>query len=388
MVERVRAGAGLREAAREFRVSLSVVQRWVRHASGQRLDRVDWSGKTRAGLRPSNRTERAVEAVVVAAREQLAKTSDLGEHGAEAIHAALLAHGAEKPPSIRTIGRILERSGVLDAQRRVRRAAPPLGWYLPEVAARRAELDSFDTVSGLVLAGGVEVVVLNGISLHGGLVTSWPEYSITAERSASLLVQHWTQFGLPRYAQFDNGNVFVGSNRYPDVIGRVMRTCLLLGVIPVFAPPREPGFQAAIESLNGRWQAKVWHRFERVTLFELLEHSDRYVVAARHRHALRIEQAPPRRPMPPDVLLDLQAHPRGTAIFIRRTDDRGVASVLGRSFLIDPGWTQRLVRAEVDLDASVIRFFALRRRDPSNQPLLIVHSYTLPRRRFAPVRHE
>jgi putative transposase len=280
MVERVRAGAGLREAAREFHVSLSVIQRWVRHATGRRLDRVDWSGRTRAGARPINRTERAVEVLVVAVREQLAKASDLGEHGAEAIHRALLERGSGKPPSIRTIGRIIERSGVLDVQGRVRRAAPPTGWYLPEVAARRAELDSFDTVSGLVLGGGVEVVVLNGISLHGGLVTSWPEYSITAARTASLLVEHWAQFGLPRYAQFDNGNVFVGSNRYPDVIGRVMRTCLLLGVIPVFAPPREPGFQAAIESLNGRWQAMVWHRFERVTLFELLEHSDRYISAS------------------------------------------------------------------------------------------------------------
>lgn len=388
MVERVRAGAGLRETAREFHVSLSVIQRWVRHATGKRLDRVDWSGKTRAGLRPINRTEHAVEVLVVAVREQLTKASDLGEHGAEAIHAALLERGSGKPLSVRTIGRIIERSGVLDAQRRVRRAAPPTGWYLPEVVARRAELDSFDTVSGLVLGGGVEVVVLNGISLHGGLVASWPEYSITAERTASLLVQHWTQFGLPRYAQFDNGNVFVGSNRYPDVIGRVMRTCLLLGVIPVFAPPREPGFQAAIESLNGRWQAKVWHRFERVTLFELLEHSDRYISASRRRHALRIEQAPPRRPMPGNLKLNLQAHPRGTAIFIRRTDDRGMLSVLGRPFLIDPSWTQRLVRAEVDLDASVIRFFALRRRDPSNQPLLVEHPYVLPRRRFAPVQHE
>jgi hypothetical protein len=191
-----------------------------------------------------------------------------------------------------------------------------------------------------------------------------------------LLVQHWTQFGLPGYAQFDNGNVFVGSNRYTDVIGRVMRTCLLLGVIPVFAPPREPGFQAAIESLNGRWQAKVWHRFERVTLFELLEHSERYIAAARRRHMLRIEQAPSRHAMPANATLDLQAHPCGKVIFIRRTDDRGVLSVLGRSFLIDPSWTQRLVRAEVDLDAYIIRFFALRRRDPSNQPLLL-STYTL-----------
>src|ERR1700754_5251354 len=127
MVERVRAGAKLREAAREFHVSLSVIQRWVQHAAGQRLDRVDWTGKTRAGFRPSNRTERALEVLIVSIREQLAKTSDLGEHGAEAIHAALLERGTDKPPSVRTIGRILERSGILDAQRRVRRAAPPIG---------------------------------------------------------------------------------------------------------------------------------------------------------------------------------------------------------------------------------------------------------------------
>lgn len=378
----------MRQTAREFGVSLSVIQRWVGHAAGQRLDRVDWSGKTRAGFRPGNRTDCSMEVLVVSLREQLAKTSDLGEHGAEAIRAALLERATERPPSVRTIGRIIERSGALDAQRRVRRAAPPIGWYLPEVAARRAELDSFDTVSGLVLAGGTEVVVLNGISLHGGLVASWPDYSITAKVTASLLVKHWNEFGLPRYAQFDNGNVFVGSNRYTDVVGRVMRTCLLLGVTPVFAPPREPGFQASIESLNGRWQAKVWHRFERVTLFELLEHSDRYIAAVRRRNLLRIERAPARSPMPADLVLDLQAHPCGMAIFIRRTDDRGVLSVLGRPFRIDPLWTQRLVRAEVDFDASLIRFFALRRRDPANQPLLAEHPYILPRRRFAPVQDD
>jgi hypothetical protein len=326
-----------------------------------------------------------VESLILTTRSTLITASHLGEHGAAAIHRQLQEDGMPSPPSVRTIGRVLVRSGALDGQRRVRTPPPPIGWYLPDVAARRAELDSFDAVSGLLLAGGVEVVVLNGISLHGGLLTCWPQHAITAKLTASLLVEHWTAFGLPRYAQFDNGNVFIGSNRYPDVIGQVMRTCLSLGVTPVFAPPREPGFQAAIESLNGRWQAKVWHRFERVTLFELLEHSDRYVTAARQRNALRIERAPARTPMHNPPLIDLHEHPRGTVIFIRRTDDTGTASVLGRRFVIDSQWPHRLVRAEVDLSASVIRFFALRRRDPSNQPLLIEHPYTLPRRRFSPV---
>ena len=50
------------------------------------------------------------------------------------------------------------------------RPAPPPGWYLPDLAARRAELDSFDIVEGLVIKGGPHVEVLNAVSLHGGLV--------------------------------------------------------------------------------------------------------------------------------------------------------------------------------------------------------------------------
>jgi hypothetical protein len=384
MVEQVRARVGLRQVARAFRVALSVVQRWVKRAKGQRLDRVDWSSRPTGVRRATNRTVVSTERRVLSLRDELAKTSDLGDHGAAAIRLALLEGGAVHPPSVRTVGRILKRAGVLDIERRVRTTAPPIGWYLPEVAAGRAEVDSFDTVSGLLLEGGIDIVVLNGISLHGGLVASWPEDAITAVLTASRLVEHWKRFGLPTFAQFDNGNIFVGSNRYPDVIGRVMRVCLLLGVTPVFAPPREPGFQAAVESLNGRWQAKVWTRFERESIIELLDHSERYVSAARRQSALRIDRAPHRTPMPDHPVLDLQTHPSGLVIFIRRTDDLGFASVLGHRFLIDPLWPHRLVRAEVHLDVGVVRFYALRRREPENQPLLAEHSYQLPRRRFVP----
>ena len=45
------------------------------------------------------------------------------------------------------------------------------------------------------------------------------------------------------------------------LVGRVVRLCLGLSLTSVFALPREPGLQAAIEAFNGRWQAKVWARF-------------------------------------------------------------------------------------------------------------------------------
>ena len=137
---------------------------------------------------------------------------------------------------------------------------------MPEVAAAKAELDSIDIVEGLVIKDGPQVEVLNGVSLHGGLVVSWPVVSpVTAELTVQSLVTHWREVGLPGYAQFDNDMIFHGTHRYPDALGRVIRLCLSLGVVPVLVPPRETGFQAMIESYNGWWQAKVWSRFQHPT---------------------------------------------------------------------------------------------------------------------------
>jgi transposase len=382
MVAAVRRGAALREVARRFGVALATVRLWVARADGQRLDRVDFVAKTPGRRRPINRAPENLEDLVLTLRRELKDSSDLGEFGARAIRDALEAKGIRPLPSARTIGRILERRGALDGRRRVRRPAPPVGWYLPEVAARRAELDSSDIVEGLVIKGGTHVEVLNATSLHGGLVASWPMRVVTAKAAVESLIEHWQAVGLPAYAQFDNDTIFQGPHQYKDVVGRVARLCLGLGVVPVFAPPREPGFQAAIENYNGRWQAKVWARFQHESLEGLEAQSGRYVAASRLRAAARIEAAPERRPFPEGWALDLQAAPRGRIIYLRRTGAAGGVELLGRHFEVDVTWPHRLVRAEVDLDAGRIRYHALRRRDPGHQPLLREVAYKLPRRRF------
>ena len=236
----------MRAVARIHHVSLWTVQRWVHRAGTQRLDRIDWEDRSHA-TRVSRRTAEALEVLVMTLRHDLRATSDLGDYGAVAIHGALLDRGEPAVPAVRTIHRILERRGILDAQRRVRRPAPPPGWYLPDVTAGRAELDSFDFVEGLVIRGGVDVEVLNGISLHGGLIGSWPGAIFTASATMATLLAHWRAVGLPAYAQFDNDTRFQGPHQHRDVVSRVMRLCLSLGVTPVFAPPREHGFQNAVE---------------------------------------------------------------------------------------------------------------------------------------------
>jgi hypothetical protein len=259
---------------------------------------------------------------------------------------------------------------------------PPRGWYLPDLATKDVELDSFDTIEGLAIRGGPHLTILTGISLHGGLAAAWPARSVSAKSTLHALVEHWREAGRPAYAQFDNDNRFTGPRQYRDAIGRVIRVCLSLKVTPVFVVPTEHGFQAAIESFNARWQAKVWSRFEHRSLRGLKTRSARYIAASRQRSAARIEAAPPRRPFPKRWTLDLQKPPQGTIVYIRRTNDKGRTSILGHTFVVDRHWPHRLVRAEVDLNANQIRFIALRRREPTHQPILKEVPYTLPRKPF------
>ena len=381
MVAAVRRRVSQRAVANQFGVALCTVQRWVERAKGRRLDCVDWSGLPPVPIR-TRRTDPAIEQRVLTIRRWLKDNSALGEYGAVAIRREMEARKIEPRPSIPTIGRILRRRGVLDGRKRTRRPPPPPAWYLPEVAAEKVELDSFDTIEGLAIRGGTHLSIFTGVSLHGGLVAAWPNRSVNAKTVLETLVEHWREVGLPSYAQFDNDNRFTGPRQHPDAIGRVIRVCLSLDVTPVFAVPTEHGFQAAIESFNGRWQAKVWSRFEHRSLRGLKTRSTKYITAARRRAAARIESAPSRRPFPKRWRLDLQEHPQGKIIYLRRTNDKGRISLLGHTFAVDRHWLHRLVRAEVDLNANQLRFFALRRCEPTDQPLLKELPYTLPRKRF------
>lgn len=381
MVAAVRRGVSQRAVANQFGVSLCTVQRWVERAKGRRLDRVDWNGLPPVPKR-TRRAEPAIEQRVLTIRRWLKDHSVLGEYGASAIRREMESRKVEPCPSIPTISRILRRRGVLDGRKRTRRPPPPSGWYLPEVAAEKVELDSFDTIEGLAIRGGPHLAVLTGVSLHGGLVAAWPARSVSAKSTLDALVEHWREGGLPAYAQFDNDNRFTGPRQHPDAVGRVIRMCLSLDVTPVFVVPTEHGFQAAIESFNGRWQAKVWSRFEHRSLRGLKTRSASYIAAARSRAAARIESAPSRRPFPKRWRLNLQQHPQGKIIYLRRTNDKGRISLLGHTFHVDRHWLHRLVRAEVDLNAHQLRIFALRRREPTDQPLLKQIPYTLPSKPF------
>lgn len=383
MVQAVRNGASQRDVARHFGVRLQTVQHWVKRAGGKRIDRVDFSTHSSRPRHVARKTPEAIITKILTARSYLKEQSILGEYGAEAIHRHLIDEGLSGVPSPRTINRILDRHGAFDGKRRRRTLPPPKGWHLADVRESRAEMDCFDIIEGLVIENGPLVEVLNAISLLGGLPDSWPrDAAITAAFSGDCIIAHWREHGLPSYAQFDNDTVFQGPHQHRDVVSRVMRICLSLKVVPVFAPPREHGFQNAIEGYNARWQDKLWARYHFRNFNDLITHSSRYVDAMRQRHAHRIADAPERRPFPTDWVMDLQRHPTGRIVFLRRTTEVGSTVVLGRTFQVDPKWCNRLVRGEVDLSNDHLAFYALLRRHPNDQPLLNEYTYKLPNRPF------
>ena len=384
MVAAARRGQAQRAVARRFGIGLGHLQYWLARTRGQRLDRVDWSNQSNAPRAHGRQTKTSVQRRVLALRREL-RQSDLGFVGAQAIQDALRIECPHRRlPSLRTIGRILKRHGALDAVRRVRRSAPPAGWYLPEVAAGTAELDAFDVIEDLPLEGGPRLDVLTTRALWGSVCGAWISAAMRARWLCERLETHWRAHGCPAYAQFDNDSRFQGTHTHPDVLGQVIRFCLLLGVTPVFAPAREHGPQNLNESFNHLWQQKVWHRFHHASALAFQARSDRFVAAYQRRRAAREDRAPGRRPFPKRWTLDLHQRPRGMVIYLRRTDEFGAIRVLGHRLEVDAQWVHRLVRAEVDLEAQQIRCYRLRRRAPDEQPLVRTIKYVFPEKQFHP----
>lgn len=379
MVAAVRRGTALREVGRRFGVALSTVQRWVRRALGRALPSVDWSDRSHAPRCCPHRCVETVRRAIVAMRTELAQGA-LGFVGAELIHEQLQRSLGPKAPSVRTIGRVLRAEGLVGTSVRRRQPSPPAGWYLPAVAAAQADVDSCDYIEDLRIEDGPLVQVFTVRALWAAVATAEIGQSQNAAHTCRCLLSLWRRHGRPRYVQFDNGGVFRGGSSWPDTFGVVVRFCLALGVTPVFAPPAEPGMQNLVEGFNGLWQQKVWQRFHHRDAEDLQATSDRFIRAWCARRAERARVVP-RVPLAPAGEVDLRKLVAGTVIYLRRCDEAARLIVLGHRFALSREWAHRLVRVEIDLSASTLRCYGLRRREPQHQPLLLKCPYSPPARR-------
>jgi hypothetical protein len=91
------------------------------------------------------------------------------------------------------------------------------------------------------------------------------------------------------------------------------------------------------------------------------------LLAHRAKHAPRTDTAP-LRALYPEALPRTPTQP--LVIFLRRTDDQGRLRLLHQSVRVDRHWPHRLVRLHLDVQTGQLHCYALRRRDPTWQPLL------------------
>jgi|GEM_PF-4564958 len=101
-----------------------------------------------------------------------------------------------------------------------------------------------------------------------------------------------------------------------------------------------------------------------------------YVAACQLKAAASIAAASHlRRPCPKHFRTDEKAPLKGTVIFLRRSDEEGRVTVMGRLYALSLDWQHRLVRVEVNFTSSEMNFFALRRAAHASQPLLHSQAY-------------
>src|SRR5829696_1534910 len=242
-VARMLAGQPTAKVAADLGRSDRWVRKWV-----ARFDPSETGGaadRSRTPATVANRTPAELERVVLAVRQRL-MDDPWAQVGAAAIAWELTKLGLE-PPAVWTIDRILRRAGV--AKRRARGRYVPKGTPYPagRAVVQPGAHQEIDLVGPRYLAGATAFHALNAIDVGrrrcGIEILASKEERAVAEG----LVRLWRRLGVPKVAQFDNGQTLQGRGR---VLALPVRLCLALGVRVRFIPFAEPWRNGVVEHFN------------------------------------------------------------------------------------------------------------------------------------------
>lgn len=212
----------------------------------------DWyKEQSRAPKTKLIKTDSDMEKVVLETRKYLA-SKPYFQYGPQAIYYALSQKGIEPPP-VWTIARILKRHNITSTKRTT--AYTPKGKVYPY--ANYALCQQMDFVGPRYLRSKTRFYFHNLIccDTHFSQVSVYDNQS--AENVCKSLIQFWKVAGIPDFLQMDNYLSFWGSLIKPNALGKVIRLCLLHGVIPIFIPVREPWRNGIIEHYNQKMQSAI-----------------------------------------------------------------------------------------------------------------------------------
>jgi len=234
--------------------SKSWLYKWVE----RRLNEDDaWSeSRPRQPLNVTSRTPKEIEEIVKIVRLNL-YNQDLF-CGAQAILWELEDLGIKPLPSLRTINRILSRSGLTHRRTGKYEAKGTAYPKLPSLLPNQSH--QADLVGPCYLKGPLRFYGLNVVdtaTVRCGL------HSSLAKAGQDILDGFWAiwkRLGMPDNIQIDNAMTFFGSPTHPRGMGPLIRLCLHHDVEPWFIPMAEPWRNGMIEQFNDLYQQKFLNK--------------------------------------------------------------------------------------------------------------------------------
>ncbi|HYV01123.1 MAG TPA: integrase core domain-containing protein [Actinomycetota bacterium] len=341
------------EPAGKVAVELGRTERWVRKWVG-RYDPADdgWAEeRSRAPHVQPRRTPAGVERLVLEVRDRL-MADPWAQVGAVAIAWELEKLGIT-PPEVWTIDRILRRAEV--PRRRARALYVPKGTPYPVHSALPAPgaVHQADLVGPRHLEGGIPFYALNAVDV--GRRRSGIEILPTKEEHhvALGLVRLWARMGIPKLAQFDNGQTIAGRGRS---LALAVRLCLHLGVRARFIPFGEPWRNAVVEHFNDVFDKRFFRteRFESIDTLMARAAEFETFHNARHRYSALKGATPdewghrlgfvPRR-LDPTLEPPTTVPRRGRVEFVRLIRSDRLARILGAKIVLPTELVHRYVTA-------------------------------------------
>jgi len=184
-------------------------------------------------------------------------------------------------PSLSTVKRVLRKHNLI--QEHNKRYVPKGRIYPKLPAVFPNDVQQFDFVGPCFLKRPIRFYNLNGIDIVSRRCAIKP---LVSRGNAFLTIwDFWQRLGIPKFAQFDNGLEFRGSNKYPRSTGQLIRLCLSYGVEAVFIPYNEPWRNSYVEKFNDSWRKKFLSRKNMNSFEELSKESLKF--ESRHNDSWR-----------------------------------------------------------------------------------------------------
>jgi len=225
-----------------------------------------------------------MEQLIIQIRRRLEETK-YAQIGAGAIAWEFTKLNLEPPP-VWTINRVLKRNHLTKKRNKGYQSK---GKDYPSIKVEASNmLHQTDLLGPRYLASKERFYSLNTMDLFRHKVKIKSLIFRNASEVMAGLIDVWKTLGIPQYCQFDNHQVFSGSERRPRWFSKIIKICLSLDKELVFIPYREPWRMAEIEHFNNLWDKSFFRAQHFENYQHLQEEEKRFEVFHNNNHCYSV----------------------------------------------------------------------------------------------------